>query len=131
MTTKTPIEGGNALRAAKGIEEFNSPTAEPDAAVSRNWADLSEDILSPVLSFGEAPTSADRAQGQEIQSSGAVLWVADENAATDLADQASDLAPAVNIPEEVLAEVVSRDLGQGEEEDQNRPAVSSILSEQV
>ena len=85
----------------------------------------------PCCFFGKIPTSADRAQGQEIQSSGAVLWVADENAATDLADQGSDLAPAVNIPEEVLAEVVSRDLGQGEEEDQNRPAVPSILSEQV
>ena len=99
-------------------------------------------------SFGEAPTSADRAQGhltdvkeelhQETQSSGVVPSslvlpdeVADENVATDLAEQASDPATALNSPEEVLAEATSTDLGQVEEEDQNRPAVPSILSEQA
>ena len=60
-TPETPVEGANALGEAEGVEKFNPPTAEPGAAASRNWADLSEDILSPVLSFGEAPTSADRA----------------------------------------------------------------------
>ena len=35
---ETPVEGTNALGEAEGVEEFNPPTAEPGAAVSRNWA---------------------------------------------------------------------------------------------
>ena len=84
-TPETPVEGANALGEAGGVEKFNPPTAEPGAAASRNWADLSEDILSPVLPFGEAPTSADRAEGhltdvkeelhQETSSSGGIMMV--------------------------------------------------------
>jgi len=84
-TPETPVEGASALGEAGGVEKFNPPTAEPGAAASRNWADLSEDILSPVLPFGEAPTSADRAEGhltdvkeelhQETSSSGGIMMV--------------------------------------------------------
>ena len=105
------MEGANALGEAEGVEEFNPPTAEPGAAASRNWADLSEDISSPVPSCGEAPTSADRPEGhltdvkeelhQETSSPGAVPstfflpdGVADENVATDFANQVSDPATA-------------------------------------
>ena len=147
-TPETPVEGANALGEAEGVEKFNPPTAEPGAAASRNWADLSEDILSPVPSCGETPTSADRAEGhltdvkeelhQETSSSGAVSstfflpdGVADENAATDFANQVSDPATASNIPEEVRAEAAFTDSGPVEEGGQNRLAVPSTLSEQA
>ena len=147
-TPGTPVEGANALGEAEGVEEFNPPTAEPGAAASRNWADLSEDILSPAPPFGEAPTSADRAQGhltdvkeelhQETLSSGVVPstfflpdGVADENVATDFANQAFDPATASNLPEEVLAEAAFTDLGPVGEEGQNSLAFPSILSEQA
>ena len=147
-TPETPVEGANALGEAEGVADFNPPTAEPGAAASRSWADLSEDILSPAPPFGEAPTSADRAQGhladvkeelhQETSSSGVVPstfflpdGVADENVATDFANQVSDPATALNIPEEVLAEAAFTDLGPVGEEGQNSLAFSSILSEQA
>ena len=147
-TPQTPAEGANALGEAEGVEKFNPPTAEPGAAASRNWADLSEDILSPVLSSVEAPTSADRAQGhltgvkeelhQESLSSGAVPstfflpdGVADESVATDFANQVPDLATASNVPEEVLAEAAFTDLGPVEGEGQSSFAFPSILSEQA
>ena len=63
-TAETPVEGTNALGEAEGVEEFNPPTAEPGAAVSRNWADLSEHILASVLSTGDQqPAEADQSQG--------------------------------------------------------------------
>ena len=63
-TAETPVEGANALGEAEGVEKFNPPTAEPGAAVSRNWADLSEDILAPVLSTGDQqPAEAEQSQG--------------------------------------------------------------------
>ena len=147
-TPETPVEGANALGEAEGVEDFNPPTAELGAAASRNWADLSEDILSPAPPFGEAPTSADRAQGhladvkeelhQETSSSGVVPstfflpdGVADENVATDFANQAFDPATVSNIPEEVLSEAAFTDSGPVGEEGQNRLAFPSILSEQA
>ena len=63
-TAETPVEGTNALGEAEGVEEFNPPTAEPGAAVSRNWADLSEDILASVLTTGDQqPAEAKQSQG--------------------------------------------------------------------
>ena len=63
-TAETTVEGTNALGEAEGVEEFNPPTAEPGAAVSRNWADLSEDILASVLTTGDQqPAEAEQSQG--------------------------------------------------------------------
>ena len=57
--------------------------------------------------------------------------VADEDVATDLANQVSDPATASNVPEEVLAEAAFTDSGPVGEEGQNRLAFPSILSEQA
>ena len=57
--------------------------------------------------------------------------VADENVATDFANQAFDPATASNLPEEVLAEAAFTDLGPVGEEGQNSLAFPSILSEQA
>ena len=63
-TAETPVEGTNALGEAEGVEDFNPPTAEPGAAVSRNWADLSEDILASALTTGDQqPAEAEQSQG--------------------------------------------------------------------
>jgi hypothetical protein len=67
-TAETPVEGTNALGVAKCVEEFHPPTAEPGAAVSRNWVELSEDIPLSVPSTGnQQPAEAGQSQGSSTE----------------------------------------------------------------
>lgn len=101
-----------------------------------------------MLSLEEAPTAAGCAQGllaevkeeppQETQLPGAEFSepdlssvVTDTTVATVSADQASDLAPAVDIQEEVTAAADLSGLGHVGEEHPDRPADLSTPSERV
>ena len=142
-TADTPVEGTNVLGEAESVEEFNPPTAEPGAAVSRNWADLSEDILASVPSTGDQhPAEADQSEGlptevkeefQEARSMSGVpavesssVEVAGDNAATE------EVAADITFSEVSGLEGANNSLGHiKQEEDQQplHPSSTEIASE--